>query len=69
MNSIILDQHPILVLQITSADPTETPYISIMADAESRAKLYLIVLKHTNTLDVNWKAFAEELGITLAGNA
>jgi len=37
-------------------------------DTEGRLQTYLTVFKHTN-LDVDWKAFAAELGISNAGNA
>ncbi|KAK5073694.1 hypothetical protein LTR64_007170 [Lithohypha guttulata] len=40
-----------------------------MGDAEGRIQTYLAVFKHLNTLDVDWKGFAEELGISLTGNA
>ena len=37
-------------------------------DAEGRLQTYLTVFKHAN-LDIDWKAFAAELGISNAGNA
>lgn len=37
-------------------------------DPDQRAKTYVAVLKHAN-LDVDWKAFASELGISTPGNA
>lgn len=40
-----------------------------MSDPEARCQVYITVLKHITSLDVDWKAFAEELGISLAGNA
>lgn len=38
-----------------------------MAEAD-RIKVYLAVFRHSN-LDVDWKAFSAELGISLTGNA